>query len=322
MVVSQPATQRPKLPSVGRLGLVDARASASLAQLGWNTRDDQAHVDLLWSLSRAPDADAALRAMVQLAEAPGVGWDDLGAALLTDRGLRGRLLAVLGSSLALGDHLIAHPQSWRLLAGGLTLPSADELRRAFSECVAETSSAPSAERLRTLYRDQLLVLAALDLAPTVEDEPVLPFSAVGAHLSDIADAALAAALAVAEKTVCGDDSRPRLAVIAMGKCGARELNYVSDVDVIFVAEHADAVSTRVAGEMMQVASEVFFEVDAALRPEGRHGELVRTVDSHLAYYQHWAKTWEFQALLKARPAAGDPELGKRYMAAVMPMVWN
>ncbi|MGH3553674.1 MAG: bifunctional [glutamine synthetase] adenylyltransferase/[glutamine synthetase]-adenylyl-L-tyrosine phosphorylase, partial [Mycobacterium sp.] len=82
------------------------------------------------------------------------------------------------------------------------------------------------------------------------------------------------------------------------------------------------VSTRVAGEMMQVASEVFFEVDAALRPEGRHGELVRTVDSHLAYYQHWAKTWEFQALLKARPAAGDPELGKRYMAAVMPMVWN
>ncbi|MGH3521413.1 MAG: bifunctional [glutamine synthetase] adenylyltransferase/[glutamine synthetase]-adenylyl-L-tyrosine phosphorylase, partial [Mycobacterium sp.] len=325
MVVSQPATQRPKLPCVGRLGLVDARASASLAQLGWNTRDDQAHVDLLWSLSRAPDADAALRAMVQLAEAPGVGWDELGAALLTDRGLRGRLLAVLGSSLALGDHLIAHPQSWRLLEGSdgtVTLPSADQLRRAFSECVAETSSAPSTERLRTLYRDQLLVLAALDMAPAVEDEPVLPFSAVGAHLSDIADAALAAALAVAEKTVCGDDSRPRLAVIAMGKCGARELNYVSDVDVIFVAEHADAVSTRVAGEMMQVASEVFFEVDAALRPEGRHGELVRTVDSHLAYYQHWAKTWEFQALLKARPAAGDPELGKRYMAALMPMVWN
>jgi glutamate-ammonia-ligase adenylyltransferase len=63
-------------------------------------------------------------------------------------------------------------------------------------------------------------------------------------------------------------------------------------------------------------------VDAALRPEGRHGELVRTIDSHVAYYQQWAKTWEFQALLKARPAVGDADLGKQYIAAVMPMVWT
>ncbi len=309
------------MPSVGRLGLVDARASAYLAQLGWNTED---HVDLLWSLSRAPDADAALRAMVRLAEAPDAGWDELDAALLTDRGLRGRLLSVLGSSLALGDHLVAHPQSWRLLQGEVTLRSAEQLRHAFTELVAETSDAPSSlvAKLRTLYRDQLLVLAALDLAPAVEDEPVLPFTAVGAHLADLADAALGAALAMAEATVCGDDTPPRLAVIAMGKCGARELNYVSDVDVIFVAEPADVVSTRLAAELMRLASETFFQVDAALRPEGRHGELVRTVESHVAYYQRWAKTWEFQALLKARPAAGDAELGKRYIDAVMPMVWN
>ncbi|EUA31044.1 glnD PII-uridylyltransferase family protein [Mycobacterium xenopi 3993] len=74
--------------------------------------------------------------------------------------------------------------------------------------------------------------------------------------------------------------------------------------------------------MMRVASEAFFEVDAGLRPEGRHGELVRTVESHIAYYQRWAKTWEFQALLKARPAAGDRELGERYMAAMSPMIWR
>jgi [glutamine synthetase] adenylyltransferase / [glutamine synthetase]-adenylyl-L-tyrosine phosphorylase len=317
--VTKPVTERPTVPSVGRLGLVDPRAADNLARLGWNT---EAHVGLLWSLSRAPDADAALKAMVRLAEAPDAGWDELNAALLTDRGLRGRLLAVLGSSLALGDHLIAHPQSWRLLQGDVRLPSADQLRRVFSDRVAETSTGASTDQLRTLYRDQLLLLAALDLAPAVEDEPVLPFTVVGAHLSDIADAALAAALAVAEASVCGDDSPPRLAVIAMGKCGARELNYVSDIDVIFVAEPADVVSTRVASAMMRVASEAFFEVDAALRPEGRHGELVRTVDSHVTYYQRWAKTWEFQALLKARPAAGDAELGKRYMTALMPMVWN
>ena len=107
----------------------------------------------------------------------------------------------------------------------------------------------------------------------------------------------------------------------MGKCGARELNYVSDVDVIFVAEHADSLSARVASEMMRIASTAFFQVDAGLRPEGRSGELVRTLESHIAYYQRWAKTWEFQALMKARAAVGDAELGERYVAALMPMVW-
>ena len=117
-----------------------------------------------------------------------------------------------------------------------------------------------------------------------------------------------------------------LAVIAMGKCGARELNYVSDVDVIFVGGTAGTTwpsATRVAGEMMRLASDAFFEVDAALRPEGKQGALVRTLDSHVAYYQRWAKTWEFQALLKARPAAGDVELGRRSTStALMPMVWT
>jgi glutamate-ammonia-ligase adenylyltransferase len=193
----------------------------------------------------------------------------------------------------------------------------------FTECVDESLAAPGSAmvRLRTLYRDQLLVLAALDLAATVEDEPVVPFTVVAAHLSDLADAALAAALQVAEHSVCGDRTPPQLAVIAMGKCGARELNYVSDVDVIFVGEQADTVTTRVASEMMRLASEAFFQVDAGLRPEGRSGELVRTVESHVAYYQRWAKTWEFQALLKARAAVGDTELGQRYLDALMPMVW-
>ena len=141
---------------------------------------------------------------------------------------------------------------------------------------------------------------------------MLPFPAVGAHLSDLADAALDAALQVASARVCKDAEAPRLAVIAMGKCGARELNYVSDVDVIFVGENAEPMITRVAGEMMRLASEAFFEVDAALRPEGKAGALVRTLDSHIAYYQRWAKTWEFQALLKARPCVGDAELGRAY----------
>jgi glutamate-ammonia-ligase adenylyltransferase len=322
--VAKPATQRPKLPSVGRLGLVEPSAAADLNRLGWNT---DAHVELLWSLSRAPDADNALRTMVRLADASGRDWDELNAALVKDRGLRGRLFGVLGSSLALGDHLAAYPDSWHLLIDGVRLPSADELRAAFAGMVdrAEITRDTTAlvSPLRKLYRDRLLVLAALDLAPTVENEPVLPFRTVGEHLSDLADAALGAALTVATRSVCGDDvERPPIAVIAMGKCGARELNYVSDVDVIFVADNADATVIRLAGEMMRFAGDTFFEVDAALRPEGRHGQLVRTLDSHMAYYQRWAKTWEFQALMKARPAAGDAELGRQYIEALMPMVWT
>ncbi|MDG4666403.1 bifunctional [glutamine synthetase] adenylyltransferase/[glutamine synthetase]-adenylyl-L-tyrosine phosphorylase [Mycobacterium sp. 236(2023)] len=325
MSVPKPATQRPKLPGVGRLGLVEPKAQADLAGLGWNT---DAHVELLWSLSRAPDADIALKAIVRLAEALGPRWGELDGALRKDRGLRGRLFGVLGTSLALGDHLIANPESWHLLAGNVRLPAAQELRDLFAEEADKASgSTPAAvPPLRSLYRDRLLVLAALDVAPTVENEPVLPFPVVGQHLSDLADAALAAALRVVTASVCGDKPAPALTVVAMGKCGARELNYVSDVDVIFVTDdgaHSSlALATRIAGEMMRLASDAFFEVDAALRPEGKQGQLVRTLDSHVAYYERWAKTWEFQALLKARPAAGDMDLGRRYIEALMPMVWT
>ena len=324
MDVAKPATRRPKLPSVGRLGLVEPQAPADLDRLGWNT---DAHVELLWSLSRAPDADTALRTIVRLADALGNDWDELKQALLKDRALRGRLFGVLGSSLALGDHLVACPAAWHLLAGNVTLPSVGELRDMFTASADKTTDTNAAlHPLRNLYRDRLLVLAGLDLASTVENEPVMPFTAVGEHLSDLADAALGAALAVATRAVCGDTGEaPRLAVIAMGKCGARELNYVSDVDVIFVAEDLEnnlAIATRLAGEMMRFAVDAFFEVDAALRPEGKHGQLVRSLDSHIAYYRRWAKTWEFQALLKARPAAGDAELGEAYMDALMPMVWT
>ena len=82
MDVAKPATQRPTLPGVGRLGLVEPTARTDLARLGWNT---DAHVELLWSLSRSPDADTALRTMVRLADALGDDWDELNRALVKDR---------------------------------------------------------------------------------------------------------------------------------------------------------------------------------------------------------------------------------------------
>ncbi|MGH3726759.1 MAG: bifunctional [glutamine synthetase] adenylyltransferase/[glutamine synthetase]-adenylyl-L-tyrosine phosphorylase [Mycobacterium sp.] len=324
--MTRASTERSKVPSVGRLGLVDARAASLLDELAWTT---EAHIALLWSLSRSPDADAALLTLIRLREAMGAGWSALDAELAAKPAVRGRLLSVIGSSLALGDHLVAHPDRWRLLVGDIELESKEALQERFLKAVGAVRGRASVPEpvavaaLRDAYRDRLLVLAALDLAATVENEPVLPFPVVGQHLSDLADAALTAALAVAVSLVVpeGQDP-PRLAVIAMGKCGARELNYVSDVDVIFVGEEADSLTTRIAGEMMRIGSSTFFEVDAALRPEGKAGALVRTLDAHVAYYRRWAKTWEFQALLKARPAVGDPDLGQAYVDALMPMVWT
>ncbi|WP_435173403.1 bifunctional [glutamine synthetase] adenylyltransferase/[glutamine synthetase]-adenylyl-L-tyrosine phosphorylase [Gordonia hongkongensis] len=327
---------RSTVPSAGRLGLLDDAAPRNLADLGWNTPES---VDVLWALSRSPDADLALRTLVRLRSAVGDEWSEIDGLVRTERAFRGRLFAVIGSSDALADHLVAEPSSWRLLLAD-ELPDRAEVDRLMLASVGAEPVPGEVEKgnrvyrsaltgpkaviaLRLAYRNLILQLAAHDVASTVEDEPVMWLPEVGAYLSDCADAALTAALAVAFAEVCGDDPIPvRLAVVAMGKCGARELNYVSDVDVIFVSDPADGTAARIAGEMMRIGSLAFFEVDAALRPEGKSGALTRTLESHVAYYERWAKTWEFQALLKARAMTGDMQLADDYIAAVKPMVWK
>ena len=126
-------------------------------------------------------------------------------------------------------------------------------------------------------------------------------------------------------------------MIALGKTGGLELNYVSDVDVIFVAEpvrptsDADSeandpaalnAATQLAARLIRICGQAAWEVDAALRPEGKDGPLVRTLASHVAYYSRWASTWEFQALLKARPIAGSLTVGAAYLSAIAPFVWS
>ena len=179
------------------------------------------------------------------------------------------------------------------------------------------------------YHRLLLRLASRDLAHH------LGVDDAAAELSDLAAGTLDAALAVARAQGRRGAASCRLAVIAMGKCGGHELNYVSDVDVIFVAEPAEGhdeqqamrAATQLASTMMQVCSDhtregTIWPVDANLRPEGKSGPLVRTLASHSGYYERWAKTWEFQALLKARPVAGDLALGREYAEVVGPLVWS
>jgi glutamate-ammonia-ligase adenylyltransferase len=179
--------------------------------------------------------------------------------------------------------------------------------------------------LRRAYRRAVLSLAGRDLGGGLSADDV------AAELADIAAAVLSAGLAVAVAEQPASAAACRLAVIGLGKCGGRELNYVSDVDVVFVAEpvHPDdsesaavASAARVATALMRICKEAAWEVDAALRPEGRSGPLVRTVAGHRSYYERLASTWEFQALLKMRPVAGDPDLGRAYVEALWPLVWE
>ncbi|MGQ0847617.1 MAG: bifunctional [glutamine synthetase] adenylyltransferase/[glutamine synthetase]-adenylyl-L-tyrosine phosphorylase, partial [Actinomycetota bacterium] len=130
-----------------------------------------------------------------------------------------------------------------------------------------------------------------------------------------------------------ETDRLRFSVIALGKWGGGELNYASDIDLMFVyepeglhTEKARRLALRIATGFIQslatpTAEGIAFRVDADLRPEGSTGPLVRTLESYRNYYQRWGESWEYQALLKARHAAGDDELGRRFEAMAAHLIW-
>jgi glutamate-ammonia-ligase adenylyltransferase len=323
---------------LARIGFADAsRAERLLLDDLGGTPEGLTSDVLVSALAAAADPDLALTGLSRLLGAaadPG----GLRTALREEQDFRDRLTAVLGVSAGLADHLARHPEDCRLLRGDVIPPGPGELREEMLRAVGARPGAPSdtvasgpdrAASLAAAYRRRLLHLAARDLTDAASVD------AVGEELADIAAAVLDAALAVARAELPPATSSCRLAVVAMGKCGARELNYCSDVDVIFVAEPAEdaeetaalVAASRLAAGMIGVCARStpegsIFPVDPNLRPEGRAGPLVRTLASHLAYYERWAKTWEFQALLKARPVAGDMDLGQAYIGALGPMVWQ
>ncbi|MGN6753537.1 MAG: bifunctional [glutamine synthetase] adenylyltransferase/[glutamine synthetase]-adenylyl-L-tyrosine phosphorylase [Intrasporangium sp.] len=294
--------------------------------------------DLLDALGETADPDLALLGLVRLLEAltaadlpADVGIDALATELGSGGPARERVLAVLGASSALVDHLVRHPDHWTCAARAERQPR-HEVRAELVGAVTDPGQHTAYDALRIAYRCGLLRIAALDLTA---GDPVAAMPATGEALAELAEAALEAALAIARAQYGPGHEVCRLAVIGMGKTGGGELNYVSDVDVIFVAEPAEGadeeealrVGTQLATALMRACSTPTQEgslwpVDAALRPEGKNGPLVRTVASHKAYYERWAKTWEFQALLKAWVSAGDLDLGRRYKTEISPMVWE
>ncbi|NMA78757.1 MAG: bifunctional [glutamine synthetase] adenylyltransferase/[glutamine synthetase]-adenylyl-L-tyrosine phosphorylase [Actinomycetales bacterium] len=310
------------------------------------------------ALGRMPDGDDAVLGLLRLAEAAHeAGQDVLMDEFLDQIGTDGdagqRLIRLLGTSVALGDFLTRHPDRLELLRKGdddLAMP-ASAVRAMMLEAVgadpeAEIPVASRSDRevrdaLRVAYHGRLAQIAAADVCSA---EPTAIQPRVSVAISDLADAALEAAAAISRAAVEGAE-KVRWAVIALGKTGARELNYISDVDVMHVVAPAredlgdgDELPPEVEEDMITIGSALarelaracsertgegsLWQVDANLRPEGKDGPLVRTIASYRRYYTQWAKSWEFQALLKARAAAGDRALGRDFEQMVEPWVWQ
>lgn len=197
-------------------------------------------------------------------------------------------------------------------------------KKFMSEAMARASDQ---DELRRIYRKLLLGVVAFD----VSNAPSEAFDRVSAMLADLAAAALQRAFELA----CAENGQGQdfpMSIIAMGKTGGLELNYVSDVDVIFacsdeVDDEQLQIATKIANRLMRMIDSTsteppLWEVDPNLRPEGKDGAMVRRIRSHLSYYQKWAKNWEFQALIKARHIAGDAQTGKQYEQTIGVLAWD
>ena len=318
---------------LARVGVADTRRSGGLlAEVVERAGTGLDVGALLADLSRVADPDAALLGLVRLLDprttaADGSRTDEPVLPVVRAVGTRRRrLLALLGGSGALADHLVRHPEHLADVVDGL-----DPDPAAVETAVRGTSGRDGAEALRVAYRRQLLRVATRDLT---SEDPVDLVPTVAAWLAELAGAALRGALLLA-RAETEDEDCCAFAVVAMGKTGGCELNYISDVDVIFLAAPRDGVSedqalavgATLASALMRICGQSTSEgslwpVDAALRPEGKNGPLVRSLHSHREYYQRWAKTWEFQALLKARHVAGDEDLAREWAELVRPLVWG
>jgi [glutamine synthetase] adenylyltransferase / [glutamine synthetase]-adenylyl-L-tyrosine phosphorylase len=257
------------------------------------------------ALGEAPNPELARIAVSRIGERP------VGRELLQRPEIIPPAARLLGFSSAASDFFLSHPEELESLAG-LRAHTAAELT---AEASADASTLGPDAGLRRFRRRAAYRVAAADLAGTAVE-------GVMAELSAIAKACLAVAL----KAVDGE----HLAVIAMGKLGGAELNYSSDVDVLFLhgegGEGAQEAAVRAVSRLIEALAEptsegVALRVDPNLRPEGRAGPLSRSIDSMLEYYERYAATWERQALLKARPVAGDDALGRRFVEGVAPFVF-
>jgi glutamate-ammonia-ligase adenylyltransferase len=283
---------------------------------------------LLEMLAETPDPDGGLLAYRKVSESL-TGTDWYLRVLRDEAAVVERLATLLGTSKLFPDLVVRAPEVLRLLgdpeqlAGRDTDEVAESLRQAVNR---QTYLGNAVATARSLRRHELLRVASADLLGFMDVLTVCH------ALSSVWAAVLQATLAVVDRAeAVAAGRRARIAVIGMGRLGGAELGYSSDADVLFVCEPvggaSDSDAVRYAGRVAQSVRKLLgapsqdpaLQVDVDLRPEGRQGPIVRTLESYRAYYGKWAQVWEAQALLRARPVAGDEDLGARFIEMIDPV---
>ena len=298
------------------------------------------------ALAASPDADLALNNLERLLGQPGA---NLRLPALLDargRGLEG-LLQLLGVSQFFADTLTAYPEAFDLVrAPPMLSASTAELT---ARLRADTDAAfDDAGVLRAFRRFRHLQMLRIGVNDVLRGRPL---EEITRDLARSADASIEVALQVASRTVSkkygrpmagganGGDEPARLTALAFGKLGGDELNYSSDIDLMFLydrdgrtsSKHAPVANSdyfaRVVGEVTRLLSShtdrgFAYRVDLRLRPDGQRGPLARSVAGTLSYYDVRGRTWERQALIKLRHVGGDAALGREFLTAIEPFVYR
>jgi glutamine synthetase adenylyltransferase len=288
------------------------------------------------ALQRAPDPDRLLVNCDRWLESLGATLTYYRLFAETPHALK-PVLAVLGASDYMADTLLQNPELSEILLDVrlLTRPrTRADMRRDLSRLLrACTSYWMQLDRLRAFKQQEYLRITALDLLGKATLTETMR------ALSDLADVCADAALDACHRELAaqqGVTGEHGFCILAMGKWGGRELNYSSDIDPIFLYRDAPRLTgtadptrylLKLAEMVVKALSEpmrrgIVFRVDMRLRPEGRVGTLARSVSSALHYYETWAEPWERQAMLKARPCAGDLQVGEQFLERLQPWLYR
>ncbi|HTM23170.1 MAG TPA: bifunctional [glutamate--ammonia ligase]-adenylyl-L-tyrosine phosphorylase/[glutamate--ammonia-ligase] adenylyltransferase [Kofleriaceae bacterium] len=295
---------------------------------------------LLAELAESPDPDQALRTLVELAtraSAPAL-W----VLFFANPGLMRQIASLFGTSEFLSRQFVARPE----LVDSLVPSARTPPRQAPAQLAAQADArlaevdADDLERRWSVLAEwknaQVLRIGLADVAGELDVDEVAQ------QLSAVADVVLQRAYRLVEEPLLARHGRPRedggaparLAVLALGSFGARELNYASDLDLVFVYSADGGDDLPVVTFMTRLAQRLMtglhaphpggrlYEVDARLRPSGTQGLLVSSLAGWEKYHQGDARLWERQALIKLRPVAGDPELGAQVAALAADYVWG
>jgi glutamate-ammonia-ligase adenylyltransferase len=237
------------------------------------------------------------------------------------------LITLFAGSQYLTEILLRNPEYFPRLTerhGAALIKGREEFVADAQQAVAPflDDGRPTQSALDALRRFQQWKLLRIGLSDLTG---LLDLSSVTLQLSYLADAIVQVCLAmVTTQTELRQDG---FVVLAMGKLGGGELNYSSDIDLLFLAANDATAYRRVGERLIKLLTEVtatgfLYRVDMRLRPWGKVGPLVVSVDGYLAYLQKHARLWEKQALLKARPIAGNEAIGAAFLSSAEPLLFE